>query len=450
MLGLGWFALRQAQEALKAGRLDEVQRVLSRPELRRHRKTLDLQHQLVRAYIERGERHLRRDDPSAAWAEVLRAEQVDAMDPAIAALRQTLIRLGVAEVRALLEAGKPGRALEVAAQLRERGVQQTELDALIEAARTWVRAEELADRGEFAQARLACAQMAGGVPGSTAVRQRFLDAVHEREQAFAGLVPPLLEAAEQARWRDVLPWCDKILAVAPQHAEARRLRGQAWRAMEPETVLSRPARTEPAVAPSSPGGARYLLWIDGVGGYLICLGNRVTFGQATPDAQVDVPLLADVSRLHASLTRDAEGYLLEAVRKVQVNGQEMNRALLQSGDRVTLGASCQFRFQVPVPVSATARLDLVSGHRLKLAVDGILLMADSLVLGPDERAHVVMPDLKQPVVLYRHKDGLGVRASGRLLINAQAHEEHAAVPAAATVVGEDFSFALEPAGRQMG
>ena len=51
-----------------------------------------------------------------------------------------------------------------------------------------------------------------------------------------------------------------------------------------------------------------------MGGYLVCLGNRVTLGQATPDARVDVPLYADVSRHHATVTRDSEGYLLEGLR----------------------------------------------------------------------------------------------------------------------------------------
>src|SRR5262249_5384800 len=86
---------------------------------------------------------------------------------------------------------------------------------------------------------------------------------------------------------------------------------------------------------------RFFLWIDGVGGYLVCQGNRLTFGQAGLDARVDVPLVADVSRLHATVSRDAEGYLLEAVRPIQVNGATVTRALLQAGDRVTLGATCQ-------------------------------------------------------------------------------------------------------------
>ena len=56
-----------------------------------------------------------------------------------------------------------------------------------------------------------------------------------------------------------------------------------------------------------------------------------------------------------------------------------------------------------------------------------------------------MPDLKQPVVLFRHKDGLGVRYTGELRVNGQAAPERAVLPPVATVAGEDIAFAIEPA-----
>jgi FHA domain len=197
-------------------------------------------------------------------------------------------------------------------------------------------------------------------------------------------------------------------------------------------------------------GERFLLWIDGVGGFLVCLGRRVTLGQATPDAYVDVPLFADVSRVHAALTRDSEGYVLEGLRPLLVNGQSADRLLLQSGDRMTLGSTCQIQFRQPVPVSASARLDLVSGHRLALAVDGVLLMADTLVLGPGPQAHVIMPELNEAVVLYRHREGLGVRYGGNLCVDGQRCRERGLLRSASTVTGDDFAFAVEPVGTGTG
>jgi hypothetical protein len=127
-----------------------------------------------------------------------------------------------------------------------------------------------------------------------------------------------------------------------------------------------------------------------------------------------------------------------------VNGQALTRALLQSGDRVTLGTSCQFQFPLPVPGSTTARLELVSGHRLPLAVDGVLLMADTLVLGPG-KAHVSIPELKEPVVLFRHKDGLGVRHDGALRVNGRKSPGRTLLTGRAVLNGDDIAFAIEPA-----
>src|SRR5438093_1143339 len=44
--------------------------------------------------------------------------------------------------------------------------------------------------------------------------------------------------------------------------------------------------------------ARFMLWIDAVGGYLVCLGDEIVIGQAAPGTKVDVPIQADISRKH--------------------------------------------------------------------------------------------------------------------------------------------------------
>jgi hypothetical protein len=451
MLGLGWLVTRQAHEALKTGRLEEAQRLLAQPGAQGHKRSGELLQQLNRAFVARAERHLRHDDPTAAWGDLLRAEQLGLSDEAAVRLRQTLTRIGLGEVRSLLETGEPVRAVEAVAQLRDRAVRQPELDPLDEAAKEWVQARDLADRGDFARAFSALDRVGRLLPPAPSSLGRFRQGLVERSADFTRLLGELHEAARQERWPEVLQLSEQVLAVAPQHVEARKVRSRAWKAIEPVTLLTSPAARPPQAAPAGHEmGKLFLLWIDGVGGYLVCLGNRVTIGQATPDACVDIPLFADVSRLHAALTRDTEGYLLEGLRPVQVNGRPAERTLLHSGDRVTVGNSCQVQFRQPVPVSASARLDLVSGHRLRLAVDAILLMADTLVLGPTTQAHVTVPDLKEPVILYRHKDGLGVRHGGPFTINGQACKERGILEPGATVTGEDFNLALESVGVRMG
>lgn len=186
-----------------------------------------------------------------------------------------------------------------------------------------------------------------------------------------------------------------------------------------------------------------LLWIDGVGGFLVCLGHRLTIGQVNLEAMADVALLADISRHHATLQRDPEGYFLEAVRKIHVNGQPVEKCLLRPQDRLTLGTSCQMRFSQPVPVSASARLDVVSGHRLHQPVDAVLLMADTLVLGPGPQAHVAVEEMKKPVILYRQDQGLGVRYDGSLSIDGSLVKERGRVQTGQSVSADSLSFALE-------
>jgi tetratricopeptide (TPR) repeat protein len=451
MLGFAWLTVRQAQEALRSGRLEEALRLLGQPTVRAHKRAGDLLQQLARAFTERGERQLRHDDAIAAWNDLLKAEQVGVPESSAVRLRQALTRLGVAEVRALLEAGEPARAAEAIAQLRDRLVNQPELKPLEEAAKDWAAARELAERGEFAQALETLERVRPRLTTPLGSLERFQNQLLERKHALGQLLLVLHEAAAQDRWHEVLQLSDQVLALAPQHGEARRVRARAWKAIEPPTVVANAGRQQVTIDQAKLGPpSHYLLWIDNVGGFLICLGNRITFGQATPDNDVDVALLADVSRAHASLARDAEGaYVLEALRPVQVNGQVVDRALLKSGDRVTLGTSCQFQFRQAVPVSGSARLDLVSGHRLRLALDGVLLMAETLVLGPGQQTHVAMPDLKQPLVLFRHRDGLGIRSGANMMVNGQPVRDRALLEGAATVSGDDFSLSVEPVNKQL-
>ncbi len=190
-------------------------------------------------------------------------------------------------------------------------------------------------------------------------------------------------------------------------------------------------------------GSRFLLWIDGVGGYLVCLANKVSLGRAQPGTAVDVPLLADVSRVHAHLARDPEGYVIEAQRPVSVNNQLLERGLLRDQDRVTLGSSFQFLFRLPVPVSSSARLEIVSGHRLALAVEAVLLMGDTLVLSAGSQSHVQVPELKRQFVLCRTKEGLGVRHAGAFRVNDRQCTERAELQLPATVSADDITFSLE-------
>jgi tetratricopeptide (TPR) repeat protein len=444
MLGLGWLTIRQAQEALAHGRLEEAHRLLGRPEVQGHKGASSLFQQIAQAYVQRGEQQLAHDNLAGAWHDLRLAEQLGGPNPAVARLRQELTKRGMEEARKLLDAGEASRALEALAPLRDGFGGPAAVQFLEEVAKGWTLARDLARRGEFALALETVERIRLLLPRPSTPLERFRHDLKLRRPEFAALLIQLHEVIDQQRWRDVAALAEQALALAPFSGEARKARARAWKILEPA-----PNVKPSAVAEALPS-RRFLLWIDGAGGYLVCLGSRITLGQAAPDAYVDIPLFADVSRTHAALTRDAEGYLLEAVRAVEVNGQAVEKALLQPGDRITLGTCCQFQFRQPVPVSATARLDLVSGHRLPLTVDGVILMADTLVLGSGSQAHVTIPDLEQPVMLFRQKGSLGVRYGGNLVVDGQACRERGVLGPASQVRGDDFAFAVETLGAKIG
>ena len=74
-----------------------------------------------------------------------------------------------------------------------------------------------------------------------------------------------------------------------------------------------PGRPRPLARAEAAGPkGRFLLWVDAVGGYLVCLDDRIVLGRAGPDSPADVPLMGDLSRNHATLIRNGEGYVLQA------------------------------------------------------------------------------------------------------------------------------------------
>ncbi len=210
-----------------------------------------------------------------------------------------------------------------------------------------------------------------------------------------------------------------------------------------------PARPLARAEVDGPKG-RFLLWVDGVGGYLVCMDDRIVLGRAGPDSHADIPLMGDLSRNHATLVRNGEGYLLQAHHASFVNGKPVaEQVVLRDGDVIRLGSTVELEFRQPSPVSATARLAIVSRHRLPLAVDGVLLMAETCIVGGAAQAHIPAPALLNPVVLYRQAGALWCRAPGAFDVDGKTCAARAPLTLQSSVLGDGFSFSLEPLGNQV-
>lgn len=191
---------------------------------------------------------------------------------------------------------------------------------------------------------------------------------------------------------------------------------------------------------------RFLLWIDAVGGYLVCGGNRVRIGQMVPGSDVEVPIFADLARHHATLRRDGETYLVEPVRDVKVHGRVIQRTTMISDDAgLELGRGVDLRFRQPNPLSSTACLEIISRHRTQPTTSGIVLMADTCVLGPAANCHVVCRGWSKNVILHRMGDSLYCVTDGAFTVDGVVCQRRGLIQPGAQVVGDDFTFSIEAA-----
>jgi hypothetical protein len=368
----------------------------------------------------------------------------------------------LAEVESLLAADDIPQATLRMDKLQRRHPSTAALRTLRQIAGRLERARSFARQGRQSDAETELAGAAALRPDLKWLDQR-LESCRQRGLEARRQQVALHQALVAEDWAGVLDAAETILETMPRHDEARAARRRAWAAVGLKTTRSdigaqrrsgdnkqnrrsthhaRQSSHEDTVTGRTPA-PRFALWIDAVGGFLVCLGDEIVLGPPTSDA-VDVPILADISRRHAVIRRDGEGYLIEPVRAVKIDGKpQTGMAALDDGNLIELGEGVELRFRKPHALSGTARLEMVSGHKTDPSCDAILLMAESCVLGPGWHSHVVCRDWEQDVVLFRKGDELCCRSQAGLTINGQTIEGAGALAPGAQVAGEGLAFVLE-------
>ena len=159
---------------------------------------------------------------------------------------------------------------------------------------------------------------------------------------------------------------------------------QAYSATSPTATT--PAATTPdrtLHGSTARGGEQRILWVDGVGGYLLIERDELLIGQAVSGSRADVSIVGDLSRQACTIRRSDSDYLLQPLQEMQIDDQPIVQTqLLRNASLLQLGNRVKVRFHKPNPLSATARLELASLHRFKPHVDAVLLLADSCIIGP--------------------------------------------------------------------
>ena len=453
----GWrIKLREAEDAVDRGQLDEAAEILQDSELGQFLPGKRLAGNVAEQFASRSRRTALRGDAEAAWRDLESARRLVGESETVHTARTELVAIAMAEVTECLEKGETPVAIQKLTALERRGIRDEMMRQAREAARHLESARHLAQKGKFNEALEQLKQSSRLLPDLALIPERQADCRRRGEQCRV-LIEQLHRAMLDEDNSQMLTLADQVLELAPENQVALEARQRAWAKVGANYPESRVLQATQMWTPSQIAasgqvtveeadlGTRFLLWVDGVGGYLVCLSDEIELGQADPHNAIHIPLQADVSRRHARICRRGEGYVVEPQQRTAINGQLISETtLLTDGDELLLGeGGVQLRFRQPHALSASARIELVSRHRTRPAVDAIILMAESCVLGPNLQNHVVCRDWENDVVLYRRNNALYCRAMDSIEIDGRLCDGRGPVSFQSRVSGDDFSMSLE-------
>jgi len=463
--------LREAEQAYREGRLGEAGRLLRQPPLREFLPARRLLDKVAKKLVRRGREQAADGQTLAGWRDLEAVQSLGGELSGTGALRHDLVERTLNEVVDYLAAGEPHTALARLDKLAAHGPLDGHARRLRQAAQNVREARRLVRRGQFARAGAEFETAASLCPEIKFFEQARRQCATDAE-TFRQRIQQLHQQVGQSRWSEALATAEELLTLAPQYQPAIETRQRAWEAVGMHLDISSAAGSfgrsnwnlggQSGARPNPRGSGsmnrmhhanelttperRFVLWVDAVGGYLVCPADEIRIGQPLTERRVDVPILADLSRVQTVLHRDGEGYLIEPVRATRLNGHPLESiAPLRDGDLLELGQGVRLRFSRPHPLSGTARLDFLSRHRTQPAVDAVLLMAESCVLGPAANSHVRCPDWSSEVVLFHpgQSDTLFARTEGTFEIDGKPHTGRGPLGRNSHVAGEDFSFSLE-------
>lgn len=473
--------LREARVAWQSGRYDEASALLAAESLRDFLPAKRLARDVAGKIVERAGDRFAGGDSAAGWQDLATADRLGGEAEAILRLRRQYADQTIDEVHRYLAAGQPTPALAQLDKLQRHALADERSRLCRQIAQLMQEADHASSRGHFAESAATIARAAGLTKpqaSSDGIMNEIARQLNDQSQRLAShasesqrLSSEMHAALAAENWSAVLTAADALLAMAPQHAAAGQARRRAWRAvgmdvtqayrgrrgaglvsLELDRVLARGGRRSTHASRSSEDDTvagnenprRALLWVDAVGGFLACMDDAVVLGQPAPGERIAVPILADLSRRHAVIRRDAGAYVIEPLQRTWVDGREITAPFVLSDNQlIQLGDNVRVRFTKPHALSATALLTIESHHKTQPSADAVLLMADSCVLGPNRHCHVRCRNWQRDVVVYRQGDRLFCRASEPVSVDGVAASAENEIQSGVRVEGEAFSFTWE-------
>jgi tetratricopeptide (TPR) repeat protein len=162
--------------------------------------------------------------------------------------------------------------------------------------------------------------------------------------------------------------------------------------------------------------SKFVMHVDGIGGFLVLRENKVTIGPVSSSVQPMVGLMADPNLPVAAIERIDDDYFIRSSSPIHVNNVAVTDKLLADGDHIALSARCSMKFHIPNPASATAVLQL-SGSRLGRAdIRQVILMDRDILIGQNRGNHIQAESLEETITLFAQNERLLCKAREKVFV----------------------------------
>lgn len=129
------------------------------------------------------------------------------------------------------------------------------------------------------------------------------------------------------------------------------------------------------------------LWIDRCGGYGLLSGDRFSVGGSRPGGTTDVQVRSDWRRHEGDIVRRDGDYFWSRSEE-GLSSAWGGEELLASAAMLPISGSATMRLHKPSPLSGSAVLSLDPPHRFDQHVDQILLVDQTILIGPGSQSHI--------------------------------------------------------------
>ncbi len=201
-------------------------------------------------------------------------------------------------------------------------------------------------------------------------------------------------------------------------------------------VTNEPAKSRPVQAgvidvPAVKLPSKFVVQIDGVGGFLTVRDDRVSIGPVSSSARPVLALMAGAHIPTATIERNDGDYVLQSGEPIHVGERRITEKVLSDGDKIALSDRCRLKFGKPNAASGSATLQLSSAKLARPDINHVILMDREILVGAGEGNHIRAA--AQSLAFYVRDEQMYCRTEEAVVIDGKSVSTETALPMDKTI-----------------